>query len=173
MAVIINITVPTKGNLEFDFTNSLITAQDTIDTLTNQELANAIRDATEELVALAFPHIANMSGKTDLGNSVFTGIVIELLNDWKIVTSKTTGTFTVLDGTTLRTASAGEIFAINNTTTQINLMTQSGTISVTGSGVTPEDIEEIADAVWEELEDDHKTSKTMGDHLARIKNQKV
>jgi len=130
MATIIDIVVPTKGTLEFNFNTSLITAEDTIDTLTAQELANAIRDAEDDLIAETFKGIASMDGKTDIGNSVYTGIVIELLNDWMIVSAKTSGAFTLVDWTVIKTGLAWQVFAANPAVTQINTMTQSGAIAL-------------------------------------------
>jgi hypothetical protein len=159
MAVIINIDVPGKGVLEFDFTNSLITASNTIDSLTAQELANAIRDAEDELreVAIAFDGIAIMSGKADIGD-VYTAIVIELLNDWQIVSGKSSGSFIVQDGTVIRTATAGQIFAINNNVSQINLMAQAGVIAtVAGSTVT-----------WDDALTDHRQQGTFGEAIRKI-----
>lgn len=130
MANIIYITVPTKGYLEFDFTNSLITAEDTINVLTAQELANAARNAEDELMALNYPQIVSMAGKTEINPAgLFTGIVIELLG-WFIVSDKTSGSFTVQDGTVIKTGAAGNIFAANNLVTQQNILEVGGTITV-------------------------------------------
>lgn len=151
MSVIIDITVPTKGDLEFNFTNSVITAENTINDLTAQELANAIRYAEEELLAMSFDSIAKMAGKSDLGSSVVTGIVIELLG-WKIVSGKSSGSFTLKDGTITETSSGTEVFDINTLVSQINLATVGGIITSTGSGLSTEEHSQLMEKVLTKVE---------------------
>ena len=52
--------------------------------VTIQELVNAIRDYEDELDFFDYGHIANASGKQDLGGGSQVGITLELINDWRI-----------------------------------------------------------------------------------------
>ncbi len=52
--------------------------------VTIQDLLNQIRDYEERLINLDYGHIANASGKQDLGGGVYVGITLELINDWRI-----------------------------------------------------------------------------------------
>jgi len=52
--------------------------------VTIQELINAIRDYEDEIDFLDYGHIANASGKQDLGGGSQVGITLELINDWRI-----------------------------------------------------------------------------------------
>jgi len=143
----VTVAVPAKGDLTFNFTDKLITADNLIDELTAQELANAARDAEDELIAMSFGCIVQMGGKTDIGGSVSTGIVIELLG-WSIVSAKTSGTFIVKDGTVIKTGLGGDIFSSNPNVTQINLMTQAGIISETGvSGLTASESAQLSNSL--------------------------
>ncbi len=128
---VINVAVPAKGDLSFDFSASVITAEDTIDSLTAQELANALRDAEDELIAEQYPKIANMSGKNTLEAGILTGIVIELLG-WLITSGKTSGSFILLSGTIIETVAGTNCFASNPLVNQINLA-QVGSTIVEGS----------------------------------------
>jgi len=140
MATTINITIPDKGDVFFSFEDKLITADNTIDEITAQELANAIRDAEDDLLGQHFDKIADMAGKTAIGGDVATGIIIELLG-WSIVSAKTSGSFTLKDGTIIGTGVAGDVFSANENVSQVNLMTQAGVITTTvgGSGLSTEE----------------------------------
>ncbi len=139
MAVTIDITVTGKGNLTFDFTNKRITADIGFDDLTAQELANAIRDAEDELHSETFDKIADMTGKGFLGSGKTTGILIELL-EWDIVSAKTSGSFIVKDGSVVETTAGVNIFGLNNLCSQINMVEVNGIIFTTGgSALTTEE----------------------------------
>ncbi len=173
MAVTIDIAIPAKGDVEFDFTSSVITADNSIDSLTAQEITNAIRDTEEELRAMTFSKVADITGKADLGGSVETGIVVELLDGWKIASDKSSGTFVVQDGTVVETTAGTNIFDTNANVTLINLAQVGGVLVVSGSGVTAGDKTDIIEGVWDEARSSHKSSGSFGDHVRRIKNQKV
>jgi hypothetical protein len=49
-----------------------------------QDLLNAIRDYEDELSFMDYGHIANASGKQELGGGAKVGITLELINDWRI-----------------------------------------------------------------------------------------
>ncbi len=53
-------------------------------TVTIQELLNAIRDYEDEITTMDIPHLADASGKENLGGGVFVGITLELLDNWRI-----------------------------------------------------------------------------------------
>ncbi len=147
MAVTLDVIVPAKGDLEFDFTNKVMTAKTGIDILTAQELVNAQREAEAELLGLRFDVVANISGKVTIEGVTATGIVNEFI-DWFIVSGKSTGSLIIKTGTTVKSGAGGEIFDPNNLVSQINILEVNGTVVSIGSGVTDQDKLDIADKVW-------------------------
>ena len=49
-----------------------------------QDLINEIRNAEDNWIGMAYPKIAEATGKDDLGGGVITGITIYLYPDWQI-----------------------------------------------------------------------------------------
>ena len=161
MAVILTIAVPAKGNLDFDFTNQVITAQTGIDILTAQELVNATRDVEEELQALCFDVPSAISGKVTIEGSTASGIIMELL-DWFIVSGKASGSFILKNGTIVKTGAGGEVFEANPSVSQINILEVGSTVVTvsSGSGLSTEEHDKlmtgldtsIPPLVWDEEE---------------------
>ena len=67
----------------YDYTNHLIniTGQTTLDV---QDLINSIRTQEATVEGIAYPKIAEASGKEDLGGSVSVGITVELMSPWQV-----------------------------------------------------------------------------------------
>jgi len=53
-------------------------------TVTIQDLINQIRDYEDEIDFIDYGHIANATGKQDLGGGESVGITMELINNWRI-----------------------------------------------------------------------------------------
>lgn len=109
-----------------------------------QSLVNAIRDEEASERGIVHDQICDATGKADLGGSVLTGITLALRDSWKI--DFTTGSYqATVDGGNL----ADGLDRINNTGSPQVILRSSvaTTIAVTGSGVTPSDITDIADAI--------------------------
>ena len=70
--------------LAFDFINKIINITSPQQSLLMQDLINEIRDAEASEEGIVHAQIASASGKSPLGGGVYTGITVELLNDWQI-----------------------------------------------------------------------------------------
>lgn len=71
--------------LRFDFYNSIIEVPAPDTTLDMQYLIDQIRDAEDNLSpGMAYPKIADASGKDDLGGGIYTAITVRLLDNWRI-----------------------------------------------------------------------------------------
>lgn len=70
--------------IEFDHDNFLINITSPQNTLSCQDLLNAIRTEEASLTGIWFPQIATASGKEDLGSGVAVGITVNLIDPWQI-----------------------------------------------------------------------------------------
>lgn len=124
-----------------DFNNSRIDMTDPTNDVTVQELVNAIRAAEDSPVGINYPGVADLSGKEDLGGSVYVGITMKLLN-WKLrfpgrgsptVCTVTKGNVVAVDG-------AGDAMdAIEYASNATAVIAQSTSAAIVGGGVTLED----------------------------------
>jgi len=70
--------------ITFDRINKWILVTSPQTTVDIQDLINKIRDYEDNLENLDLLQIANCTGKQSLGGTVFVGLTLELLDDWKI-----------------------------------------------------------------------------------------
>ena len=70
--------------IEFDHTNHLINITSPQNTLSCQDLINAIRTEEASSVGIWYPQIATASGKEDLGSGVTVGMTINLISPWQV-----------------------------------------------------------------------------------------
>lgn len=70
--------------IEFDHDNFLINITSPQNTLSCQDLLNAIRTEEASLTGIWFPQIATASGKEDLGSGVAVGITVNLIDPWQV-----------------------------------------------------------------------------------------
>jgi hypothetical protein len=68
----------------FNYYTQIIDITSPQTTLDIQILLNAIRAAEYDTLGMAYPQIAEASGKSDLGGGVITGITIFLFPNWQI-----------------------------------------------------------------------------------------
>lgn len=126
------------GDITFDFTTQIISCENTIDTLTIQELVDGCREAEYSSVGVAFPKICNASGKDylDVDNGVQVGITIVLLDGWLIYTERNSGVFKVTGGNLVQ-VSGGDPFEPNPLVTYVNIQSAASTVVAvsTGSGL--------------------------------------
>jgi hypothetical protein len=117
--------------LIFDFYNSIIEVPAPDTTLDMQFLINEIRDTEDELnPGLAYPKIADASGKDDLGGGVYTAITVRLLDNWRVrFEARTELTQCVISGGNLVGGPGGNPIAPSAYTQVIQLSSASGTIS--------------------------------------------
>jgi len=71
------------GSLGFDWDNNLIEVQSPQNTLSIQDLINAIREAEASEIGMNYDIIATASGKEMLDSGVYVGITVNLVN-WQI-----------------------------------------------------------------------------------------
>lgn len=70
--------------ITFDQTNKLINITSPQDTLTCQDLINAIREEEASATGIQYPKIANASGKESLGAGVEVGMTVNLIDPWQV-----------------------------------------------------------------------------------------
>lgn len=70
--------------ITFDHSQNLINITSPQDTLTCQDLINAIRTEESSLTGIWYPQIAAASGKESLGAGVEVGITVELVSPWQV-----------------------------------------------------------------------------------------
>lgn len=70
--------------IEFDHTNHLINITSPQNTLSCQELINAIREEEASSTGIMYPQIATASGKEDLGAGVTVGMTVNLISPWQV-----------------------------------------------------------------------------------------
>lgn len=70
--------------IEFDHTNHLIHITSPQNTLSCQELIDAIRTEEASETGIAYPQIATASGKEDLGSGVSVGMTVNLVEPWQV-----------------------------------------------------------------------------------------
>lgn len=70
--------------IEFDHTNHLINITSPQNTLSCQELIDAIRTEEASATGIMYPQIATASGKEDLGSGVSVGMTVALVSPWQV-----------------------------------------------------------------------------------------
>jgi len=70
--------------ITFDHAAFLINITNPQNTLSCQDLINAIRDEEASATGVDYPQIATASGKEDLGSGVAVGITVNLLEPWQV-----------------------------------------------------------------------------------------
>lgn len=70
--------------IEFDHANKLINITSPQDTLSCQDLIDAIRTEEASERGIAYPQIATASGKESLGGGVYVGMTINLIPTWQV-----------------------------------------------------------------------------------------
>jgi hypothetical protein len=133
-------------SMDWDNKQILVTSPQT-DVLA-QDLIDFIRAAEDDEEGIVVPQIAAASGKESLGGSVATGITLELLDDWQL--KFWAGSYTAtISGGNLIGGIAGDPVAYTAGVQVVIIQSAASTIVVTGSGVTEQDMEDIAAEVWE------------------------
>lgn len=70
--------------IEFDHPNHLINITSPQNTLSCQELIDAIRTEEANATGIMYPQIATASGKEDLGSGVSVGMTVNLVDPWQV-----------------------------------------------------------------------------------------
>jgi hypothetical protein len=132
-------------SMDWDNKQILVTSPQT-DVLA-QDLIDFIRAAEDDEEGIVVPQIAAASGKESLGGSVATGITLELLDDWQLKFWAGSYTATISGGNLIGGIS-GDPVAYTAGVQVVIIQSAASTIVVTGSGVTEQDMEDIAAEVW-------------------------
>ncbi len=163
--------------LVFNYYQQIIDVTYPQTTVSGQELINAIRYAEYDSIGMAYPKIADATGKDDLGSGVYTGITIRLMPDWQLrfwagnYTAYVTGANVVGGKNNEPVASVPGVAVV---------LVQSASSTITNSGVlTPEEHDKlmtgldvsIPDAVWDEILADHQISGSAGRELTQARRK--
>lgn len=131
MAVDYTATVDGK-DYGFDFEDTRIDIDATVDSLDVKNLYTAIKDAQASNVGIAYSTIANGEGLATLSTGIQTFLTVTLLTTWEVNTLKTSGKFEVRGGNLIRQDGA-DPFRDNPLITYIAFLSQAGVLA-TGSG---------------------------------------
>lgn len=148
--------------IEFDHVSNLINITSPQDTLTCQELINAIRDEESSATGIWYPQIAGASGKESLGAGVEVGMTVELVAPWQV--KFWAGDYIAkITGGNLVGGPAGDPIAYSAGVQVLLVQSAASTIVTTGgSALTTEEhnqlmsrpgLVEISESVWQELLD--------------------
>jgi hypothetical protein len=162
----------------FDFYNQFIDITSPQTVVVVQDLLNEIRDAEYSELGMAYPKIANATGKDDLGGGVSTGITITLEPNWQL--RFWAGTYVAnITGGNLVGGNAGQPIAFTAGVQVVLVQSAASTIVTGGSALTAEEHTKlmtgldasIPDAVWDEILANHLDSGTVGKALKDIKTK--
>ena len=132
--------------ITFDHTQHLINITSPQDTLTCQDLINAIRDEEASITGIWYPQIAKASGKEDLGAGVEIGITVELVSPWQV--KFWSGNYIAkISGGNLVGGLGGDPVAYS-AGVQVLLVQSAASTIVTSGGAAVPTAGEVATAVW-------------------------
>lgn len=143
-----------------------------------QDLLNAIRAAEFHNTGMAYPKIADASGKETLGGNVSTGITVFLYPNWQL--RFWAGNYTAqITGGNLVGGINGNPIAYVAGVQVIMVQSASSTIVASGSGLSPEEHTKLMSGldisipfnVWEEMMNLHQTGGTAGRTLSDAKRR--
>ena len=165
------------AGVTFDWSNQKIQVPSGIDLVNAQWVIDNTRFAEETAIGKARPQIVEGAGRTLIGNDpetalpIFTPTVAIFRDNWKIVTQKAGGNFVVRD--VYAAPDAATAIPYDNTVGVFIQYLTSVTGAVTtvntgggGGGITQGQINQIADAVWDEALGDHVAPGTTGKKLS-------
>ena len=142
-----------------------------------QDLINATRNAEQDGIGMAYPKIADASGKEHLGGGIYTGITMYLYPNWQIRFWEGNYTARILNGN-LTGGPGGEPFVYVPGVAIILVQSASSTI-VNAGGLTQEEHDKIMtgldisipDAVWDEILAQHQAAGAAGRSLTRAEKK--
>jgi hypothetical protein len=158
MAVIHTETIGTT-DYGFDFADQEIEVEAGVVSTVAADLKLAIRQAEASQDGIVFDNIAETGNPVILTAASSTFQVIILLENWKLLTLSTSGTFTVEDGNTVHKTDGIDIFAANVLVSTINNISAAGVLvtSVVGSGVTQQDKDDIEGQIFSHITEGSNT----------------
>ena len=132
MAVDYTATVDGK-DYGFDFEDTRIDIDATVDSLDVENLYTAIKDAQGSEAGISYETIANGEGLATLSAGIQTFLTVTLLSTWEINTLKTSGKFEVRGGNLIREDQA-DPFRDNPLITYIAFLSQAGVLATASGG---------------------------------------
>jgi hypothetical protein len=162
----------------FNYYQQIIDITSPQTTVEAQELISEIRQAEFDNIGLAYPKIADATGKEDLGGGVTTGITIYLYPNWQIRFWAGTYTATFTGGNILG-GLGDEPFAYVAGVQIIVIQSASSTLVYGTGGLTLEEHDKlmtgldvsIPDAVWDELLSQHQIIGSAGRELTTARKR--
>lgn len=160
----------------FDFEAQIIDITSPQQDVEMQDLLNAIREAEYSWLGMAYPKIADATGKDSLGGGVTTGITVTLYPDWQLRFWQ--GNYTAnITGGNLVGGKNGEPVAYT-AGVQV-LLVQSAASTLINTGLTQEEHDKlmtgldssIPSGVWEEILANHLTDGSTGKALKDTKTK--
>jgi hypothetical protein len=154
----------------FDFQNTLIEITSPQTIVDVQDLINEIRAVEASTQGIAYPRIADASGKESLSAGVSVGITVELQNGWQLHFWEGAYTATVTGGN-LVGGPAGDPVAYSAGVQVVLVQAAGATIVSSGSGLSEEEHDElfaVADRVWDETLSEHSGAGSTGQALADV-----
>lgn len=161
----------TIGYLSFRFEDQRILIASNQDYVLVQDVLNFARQAEDSIIGISYQNpIVKDSGKDTLGIDpstglqIVTGLNVQLLDDWKFISLKTSGRVALLGGNITR--SDGDIYIDVPGVSYIgNFAIATSTVLISSSGVpslSPADIAAVANAVTSSVWAASLTSLTSG-----------
>lgn len=131
------------------FDGQIVSVGPGADRVLAQTLMTAAKDAEASLLGMAYPDIIRAGGKTllDPVDGTRTGLTVQLLDEWVVLTEKQSGLFTLTGGNVISLSFGVNVFAPNSNVTTQNNTSQAATITQGGGGFTDDDRAQLSIAV--------------------------
>ena len=135
----------------FDWVAEEITIETGITDVSAADLKTAIHDAQDGTQGMYRNPIANFGNPVTLTLTSSTFLNVILLAGWKINSFSVSGTLTVGDGNVVHITDGIDIFAANALVNFVNNTSAAGVLVTGGSGVTPSDVTDIENAIFDRI----------------------
>jgi hypothetical protein len=153
--------------LTIDWENQLINVTSPQSDVLIQDLIDFIRTEEPSVEGITYGSVATAVGKNQLSPVASTGITLTLLDNWQLKFWSGSYTATISGGNLLG-GPGDDPVAYTAGVQVVIIQSAASTLVVTGSGVLPGDITDIAEAVWDELASGHVIAGSFGKVLADI-----
>lgn len=149
MSIALTVTVGTT-DYSFDWANQTIWVESGVTNVIAADLKQAIGDAQDDVIGMVFPPICKNFNPVVLTatSSTFLNVVLE--DQWRINSFSANGFLVVGDGNVVNVNNGIDIFEINALVSFINNTSAAGVLVTGGSGVTPQDIVDIKNSIFDE-----------------------
>jgi len=161
--------------IDVNYYDSIIYITSPTTDVTIQELIEAIRATEDTPLGMGFGEavgtlgdaIADAEGKVDVGSGYLNPTTITLADTWYIEFWDGVNLGTVAGGNITGGLGSRPVRAESGSADTVLVLGAERGIEV-GSGVTAGDIDDIADAVWDEAQSGHRTTGTFGEYIRKI-----